>query len=187
MFNSTVLQFAQWLEAQEWSQNLHSSFYMYNWIESTHVLTLMLALGSLVIIDLRLLGVAFTSVPATRIADRLFKPMMLGFAIMFVTGITLYYGIPVRTTQSIWFRIKMVLLVVAFINALMLHRYMQKSAGSWDTSPKPPSRARWAAAMSLTLWAGIVVCGRFIAYDWFDCGKAENSALMNTLAGCTVD
>jgi multisubunit Na+/H+ antiporter MnhF subunit len=146
----------------------------------------MLSLGSLIVIDLRMLGVAFAGVPATTVSNRLFKPMMVGFVIMFITGITLFYGIPVRTTQSIWFRIKMVLLVIAFINALTFHRYMQKSVNTWDTAPTPPARARMAAAVSLSVWAAIVVCGRFIAYDWFDCNQTGNSALMNTLAGCTA-
>lgn len=186
MFNSLVLQFAEWLDAQPWSENLHSSFYMYNWIESTHVLTLMLSLGMLAVIDLRMLGVAFANVPATKLSDRLFKPMMIGFIVMFITGILLFYAIPVRTAQSIWFRFKMVLLVAAFVNAILFHRYMQKSVSTWDTAPKPPARARWAAGLSLSFWAGIVICGRFIAYDWFDCGK-DNSAFINTLAGCMAE
>ena len=179
-----ALSFAKWLEQMQWTQDLHGSFYMYNWIESIHVLTLMVSLGSLCIIDLRMLGVAFNNVPATKVSDRLFKPMMIGFVIMFITGVFLFSAIPVRNTQSIWFRIKMILLVAAFINAVLFHRYMQSSVGTWDTAPKPPSRARLAAVLSLSIWAGVVVCGRFIAYDWFDCGKAENSALMNTLIGC---
>lgn len=186
MFNSLVLQFAEWLDAQQWSQDLHSSFYMYNWIESTHVMTLMLSLGMLAVIDLRMLGVAFNGVPASKLSDRLFKPMMAGFIVMFITGILLFYAIPVRTTQSIWFRFKMVLLVAAFVNALLFHRYMQKSVNTWDTAPKPPSRARLAAALSLSFWAAIVVCGRFIAYDWYDCGK-DNPGFINAIAGCTVD
>jgi hypothetical protein len=181
-----VLSFAQWLEAQQWSQDLHGSFYMYNWIESTHVMTLMLSLGMLCVIDLRLLGVAFMNVPASRMAQRLEKPMIAGFIIMFITGILLFYGIPVRTSQSLWFRIKMVLLVAAFINMFTFNRYMEKSVSTWDTAPTPPSRARIAAVLSLTFWAGIVVCGRFIAYDWFDCNQTDNSEFIRTLSGCVA-
>lgn len=184
--NAWLLEFARWLEGQSWSANLHSSFYMYNWIESTHVLTLMVSLGALAIIDLRMLGLCFNSVPASRVAARMAKPMLIGFTVMFVTGILLYGSVPVRTTQSIWFRIKVLLLVAAAINAWLFHRYMSASAESWDSAPRPPLRARMAAGISLGLWACIVTAGRFIAYDWFDCGQEGNSALMNWAAGCNV-
>jgi hypothetical protein len=184
--NATLLKFAEWLEAQPFSSGLHESFYLYNWIETTHVLTLMVSLGMLCIIDLRMLGLAFANVPAARIADRLLKPMIGGFTVMFVTGALLYTAIPIRTTQSLWFRIKMILLVAAAINAWLFHRHLNTSIGSWDTDKLPPRRTRIAAATSLALWAGVIVTGRFIAYDWFDCGN-PNPAFIDWAAGCIVE
>jgi len=185
--NSLFLRFAAWLEAQPWSSDLHSSFYMYNWIESAHVLTLVVSLGLLAVVDLRMLGVCWNDIPASRIAKRLSKPMLLGFTLMFLTGILLYAAIPVRTTQSIWFRFKVILLLAAAINAWLFHRHMNASIGAWDTAPKPPRRTRFAAGLSLGLWASIVICGRFIAYDWFDCGQPGNSVFVNWFAACPVD
>lgn len=156
---------------------------MYNWVESTHVLTLMIFLGMLIVIDLRMLGWIFPTVPASTIADRLDKPMLFGMAIMFITGFLLYYAIPVRTTQSLWFRIKVVLLIVASANALLFRARMRASVDSWDTQAKPPANIRYAAAASLTLWAGVVITGRTIAYDWFDCHK-QMSGFMYWAAGC---
>jgi hypothetical protein len=186
VINERVLQFAQWLESQSWSQNLHGSFYMYNWIESTHVLTLMVCLGMLCVIDLRMLGVCFKDVPASTLAGRLNLPMWIGFAVMVVTGVLLYSAIPVRTTQSIWFRIKLVLLIAAAINAWLFHRHMRASVTTWDTAIPPPRRTRLAAAVSLSLWAGVVVTGRFIAYDWYDCGQADSPELIQWAAGCAA-
>jgi hypothetical protein len=183
--NSLLLKFAEWVGAQSFSVDLHESYYMYAWIESIHVITLMLSLGMLIVIDLRMLGLWLTDVPASRIAERLDKPMLIGFTIMVITGVLLYVGIPIRTTQSLWFRIKMILLVIAFINAWLFRRHMQGSVGSWDTAAQPPRRTRIAAALSLTLWAGVIACGRFIAYDWFDCGQ-DNSAFIDWAAGCVV-
>jgi hypothetical protein len=182
-----LVDFARKLGETSWSTGLHESFYMFNWIESTHVLTLMLSLGMLLIIDLRMLGWAFTDVPASKIASRLAVPMAIGFTIMVITGILLYTAIPVRYTQSVWLRIKMILLVAAAINAILFHRSMTKSVGEWDTLAVPPKRIRTGAALSLSLWALIVICGRFIAYDWYDCGKTENSAFINWAAGCNVE
>ncbi len=183
--NALLLNFAEWVGAQSFSVDLHESYYMYAWIESLHVITLMLSLGMLIVIDLRMLGLWLTDVPASKIAQRLDRPMLIGFTIMVITGVLLYVGIPIRTTQSLWFRIKMILLVLAFINAWQFRRHMQTSVGSWDTAAKPPRRTRIAAALSLTLWGGVIACGRFIAYDWFDCGH-DNSPFIDWAAGCDV-
>jgi hypothetical protein len=183
--NELLLKFAEAIGATWISVALHESFYMYGWIESLHVITLMVSLGMLIVIDLRMLGLWLKDVPASKIAERLDRPMLIGFSIMVVTGVLLYVGIPIRTTQSLWFRIKMILLVAAFINAWLFRKHMQASVGTWDAAPVPPRRTRIAAALSLTLWASVVTCGRFIAYDWYDCGQ-NNPAFVDWAAGCVA-
>lgn len=183
MLNEVVYKFAVWLDSMPSSTGLHESFYMYNWIEATHVLTLMICLGMLFIIDLRMLGYALPEVPATKIANGLAKPMLFGFAIMFITGILLFYAIPVRSSQSLWFRIKLVLLVVAGINAYLFHRRMTASSDTWDNDPRAPKHIRVGAALSLCLWILIAICGRFIAYDWFDCSH-NPAPFISAIAGC---
>ena len=183
--NEWLLKFAEAIGATSFSIGLHESYYMYAWIESIHVITLMISLGMLIVIDLRMLGAWLKDVPASKIAQRLDRPMLIGFSIMVVTGVLLYVGIPIRTTQSLWFRIKVILLVAAFINAWLFRRHMLASVGTWDAAPVPPRRTRVAAALSLTLWAGVVCCGRFIAYDWFDCGQ-DNPAFIDWAAGCVA-
>ncbi|MBL4820748.1 MAG: hypothetical protein JKY98_07135 [Gammaproteobacteria bacterium] len=156
---------------------------MYNWIESTHVLTLMLCLGMLFLIDLRMLGLAFTNIPATSIARRLNTPMIIGFSIMVVTGVTLFYAVPVRSAQSIWFRFKLVLLFAAAINAYLFHKNMIKSDGSWDADVRAPKNLRVGAGLSLLFWILIVIFGRLIAYDWFDC-EYTSPGISQFLSGC---
>jgi hypothetical protein len=183
--NEWLLKFAEAIGATWFSVALHESFYMYGWIESLHVITLTVSLGMLIVIDLRMLGLWLKDVPASKIAERLDRPMLIGFSIMVVTGVLLYVGIPIRTTQSLWFRIKVILLVAAFINAWLFRKHMQASVGTWDAAPVPPRRTRIAAALSLTLWASVVTCGRFIAYDWYDCGQ-DNPAFIDWAAGCVA-
>ncbi len=183
MLNEWLLGLARWLADQPWSIALHESLYMYGWVESVHVLTLAVFLGMLFVIDLRMLGLAFTDVPASRIAERLDRPMMIGFVVMVVTGLLLYYAIPVRTTQSIWFRIKVVLMIAAGVNALLFRKRMEVAGASWDCERRAPQRLRIGAGLSLALWAGVVVTGRSIAYDWFDCTQ-HLSRFMYWAAGC---
>lgn len=187
MLNSALLEFATWLDGLSWTNGLHESFYMYNWIETTHVMTLMLSLGMLFIIDLRMLGLTLTSVPAAKLAERLDKPMLIGFGVMVITGVLLYSAIPVRTTQSLWFRIKVILLIVLAINAWLFRKHMKTAASTWRDELIPPRRARIGAGLSLALWSGVIITGRFIAYDWFDCGQSGNSAFINWAAGCLAE
>lgn len=185
MINELLLNFAEWLGSQPGSQSLIGSFYMWNWIESTHVLTLMVFLGMLFMIDLRMLGWSFKEVPASKVSDHLNIPMFIGFAIMIITGLLLFYANPVHETQSIWFRIKVVLLVAAGVNAWMFHRALRDSVETWDRDPVPPKRIRMGAGLSLCLWILVIIMGRLMAYDWFDCGSTQ-SAFVNWAVGCNI-
>ena len=182
----SLLSFAQWLDTHEWSTALHESFYMYPWIESTHVLTLCLFVGTLIAVDLRLLGVAFKEVPVSQLTSRMLPWTVAGFVIMVVTGVLLFYAIPVRTYQSLWFRFKVVLLVVAGINAWVFHKRVQANQSTWDNNPIPPRGARVSAIISLCAWAGVIVTGRLIAYNWFDCDRPQ-SELIIWISGCVVE
>lgn len=184
--NQLIYDFALWLDAMRWSTMLHESYYMYNWVETTHVLALMISLGFLFLIDLRMLGWALPNIPATQVAERLHWPMLFGFSVMMITGVLLFYAIPVRSSQSIWFRIKLVLLFAAFINALLFHKRMRVSRATWENELRAPRNLRRGAALSLTFWTAIVISGRLIAYDWFDCVKNPHP-LMANLAGCVAD
>ena len=181
--NELINNFAVWLDDTAYSAMLHESYYMYNWVESTHVLTLMISLGMLFLIDLRMLGYAFPDVPASKIAERLNAPMLIGFSVMFGTGILLFYAVPVRSSQSLWFRIKLVLLVACAVNAYLFHKRMSDSVSTWDGDAKAPDRIRLGAWLSLGFWSIVVICGRFIAYDWMDCIR-DQPAFIEFLAGC---
>src|SRR4029077_5996834 len=117
----SLLPFCQWLAETPGSIALHESLYMYPLVESAHVLTLCLFLGMAIMFDLRLLGVTLTSVPITEFKRRLGAWMVRGFIVMVITGLALFYAIPVRSYQSIWFRGKVVALILAGVNAFVFH------------------------------------------------------------------
>jgi hypothetical protein len=182
----SLLPFCQWLADTQGSIALHESLFMYPLVESTHVLTLCLFLGLAVMFDLRLLGLTLTRVPITEFKRRTSPWMVAGFVIMVITGVLLFYAIPVRSYQSIWFRIKVVMLVLAGLNAYIFHHTVHRRVDEWDLAPVPPKAARVAGACSLALWAIIVITGRMIAYNWFDCDKQPQAKVVNVLAGCVV-
>jgi hypothetical protein len=182
----SLLPFCQWLAETPGSIALHESLYIYPLIESAHVLALCLFVGIAAIFDLRLLGMTLRSVPVTAIKRRLGPWVIAGFVVMVATGVLLFYAIPVRSYQNIFFRVKVVLLVLAGLNAFVFHTNVDRRVAEWDRDPRPPLAARRAGAASLVLWAAIIVCGRMIAYNWFDCDKQPQAPIVNTLTGCIV-
>jgi predicted RND superfamily exporter protein len=119
-------------------------------------------------LDLRLVGIAMQKVPVSEIYGRLLPWTIAGFAVMVISGALLFYGIPVRTYQNIFFRVKVVLLLIAGLNALVFHSTVYRRIAEWDREPVPPRRARISGALSLLFWTCIVIAGRMIAYNWFD-------------------
>ena len=99
-----MLRVVEWLAGTSWSIALHESLWLYPLIESTHVLTLTVFVGLTVMLDLRLLGLAMRQVPASEVIARLVPWAKAGFVIMAITGLLLFYAIPIRTYQSILFR-----------------------------------------------------------------------------------
>jgi hypothetical protein len=180
----SLLPFCEWLAGTSGSIALHESLYMYPLVESVHVLTLCLFVGLSMMLDLRLLGVMLRRAPAADVAGRLLPWMLGGFVVMLATGLLLFYAIPVRTYQNVFFRAKMLFLVLAGLNAWTFHSGVYKSIREWGLAPTPPRRARVAAVASLVLWAGIIVSGRMIAYNWFDCDKPQ-PRWVQVATGCT--
>ncbi len=177
---------AEWLATTEWSIALHESVYAYAIVESVHVWALCLFVGFAVLLDLRLVGAIFRSVPVSHMTGRLLPWTKVGFAIMVASGALLFYAIPIRTYLNVFFRIKVGLLLLAGLNAFVFHNGIHRRVSAWDLSAAPPRAARRAAMFSLVLWAAIVCSGRMIAYNWFDCGRPQ-SALIDTKAGRTAE
>ena len=78
----------------------------------------------------------------------------------------------------------MVLLLLAGLNVWIFHSRVYPKVATWDVDGVPPRAARVAGALSLVLWIGIVVSGRMIAYNWFDCDRQPQPAIINFLTSC---
>jgi hypothetical protein len=175
--------FTEWLASTSGSIALHESLYMYPLVESVHVLTLCVFVGLAAMLDLRLMGITFKRVAVSEVARRLLPWMVAGFMIMMMSGALLFYAIPIRSWHNVFFRFKLMLLVLAGLNAWVFHARVWRSVTTWDLDPVTPRAARLAGAFSLVLWAGIIVSGRMIAYNWFDCDKPEPRFIV-WAAGC---
>jgi hypothetical protein len=179
--------FLEWLGGTPWSVALLESLWVWPLVESTHVLTLCLFVGTAVMMDLRLLGVSFRSVPVGEFTGRMLWWTRVGFAVMAVTGLLLFYSAPLRYYHNVFFRLKALLLVVAGVNIWIFHGRIHPSVSEWGRSAVPPRAARMAGAVSLCVWAVIVVAGRLIAYNWFDCDIQPQPDFINWAAGCVLE
>jgi hypothetical protein len=164
----SLLSFVEWLAQTPASTAMHESIWAFPIVESVHVLGLCLFLGLAVLWDLRLLGVTFREVPASEVNGRLMPWMWAGAVIMVISGIFVFLNDPIRYYNNIFFRIKAVMLVLAVLNAWVFQIGVFRRIADWDRGGRQPLNARMAGIASLVLWAGIVVAGRMIAYNWFD-------------------
>ena len=176
--------FLEWLGQTPWSIALLESQYVWPFVESTHVLTLAVFMGTAAVNDLRLLGLGYRRIPAGEVTTQLLRITRLAFGAMVLTGLLIFYSNPVHYYHNIFFRIKAILLLIAGVNIALFHGRIHRSVAEWQHAARPPRAARLAGAVSLVAWAGIIICGRLIAYNWFDCDTPPQPPLVNWAAGC---
>lgn len=185
--------FLNWLEhtlgkgpaddAQSWSEALLGSLNFWSLLEGTHLIALMLFAGTIMVVDLRLLGVTFRKTKVSVISDAILPLTIFSFAFVVITGMGLLFAKPLFYYHNIWFRAKMIILALALLNILIFHGRVQATQDSWDADEKPPRAARLAAAGSLIAWLLVIACGRFIPYNWYECGKPQ-PAFINWVQEC---
>jgi hypothetical protein len=133
-------------------------------IESVHVLGITLLVGTISVLDLRMLGVILRPVPVTSIARAVLPLTWSGFAVMFSSGFLLFWAEAAKNYTNPAFRIKLILLLLVGLNPLIFHTTIYRRVSEWELQAKAPWRARAAAIASLSLWGGVIVAGRAIAY-----------------------
>ena len=169
-----------------WSAQLQASERLWMVLEGTHVITIMLFAGTILFVDLRLLGIVLRKVPVSQVADNVLPLTVGGFAVMAVTGVLLFFAQPLEYFHSLIFRFKILFLVVAAINIFWFHYKVQRSRAEWDARAVPPFSARVSATMSIALWILVIATGRYAAYGWVSCdnigGLAADAAQCSTYA-----
>ncbi|MEM5517995.1 DUF6644 family protein [Henriciella sp. AS95] len=176
--------FFLWMNETPWSVALRESFYVWPMLEASHVMSLMLFVGTIIMVDLRMLGLVYKTVPLSEMDKRILPLTVAGFILLLVTGLLLFYAKPMVYYHSVFFRVKMLLILAAMTNILVYHFRIQKDMEKWDSDPKPPRSTRISAMISLSAWIFVVITGRMIAYDWYNCEKLEPGSLLSTFADC---
>jgi len=162
----SILSMCQWLQDTDIGTSIRESIWVFPIIEGTHVLALSISVGLLMVSDLRLMGYIMKRRPVSEVYEQIKPWMFTGFTIMTITGVFLFWCQAVKAYNSIFFKTKVVLLVVAAINAIAFERGIYRKVGQWDNALVPPVEARVAGWASLILWAAIITCGRTMAYTF---------------------
>lgn len=153
------------LESSWMAETIRTSAYLFPLIESFHVIALTMVLGTIAIVDFRLLGFASTRRPFTRIASDTLKWTWAAFALAAVTGSLLFISNAAVYYHNFYFRSKMVLLALAGLNMLIFEFTAYRSVHLWDTDRTAPRAGRIAAVVSLVIWIGVIFCGRWIGFS----------------------
>jgi hypothetical protein len=156
--------FLQWLYDTHFSGVMRESLWAEPIVETIHVLTLTLFLGFAVMLDMRLLGVVLKKRRMSEVLAQFNPWLFAGFAVMIVTGVLLFCGDPISFWTTTFFKVKMIMLVLAGLNVLIFNATIGRKVAQWDTDLRTPAAAKVAAIVSLTLWVLIIAAGRGIAY-----------------------
>jgi len=159
-----LLSICQWLDSTRFNAALRQSNWAFPTLDTIHTLGIVLVAGTIMLVDLRLLGLGLRSVLVRRLVGRIVPATLWGFGLMLVSGGLLFSSEAVKMYHSPAFRIKMILLAMAGLNALIFHRTVYRDAAGWNPASPAPLRARLAGLLSLLFWIAIIAAGRAIAY-----------------------
>jgi hypothetical protein len=161
----SVVEFLASLEASSLATRIRNSLYLFPLIESSHVVGLTMVFGTIAIIDLRLLGIASTRRPFTRVASDVLRWTWAAFALTLTTGLLMFITNAGVYYHNFYFRSKMVLLALAGINVLIFELTTGRSVHRWDKDEAAPLTGKTVAAVSLVLWVAIIFLGRWIGFS----------------------
>jgi hypothetical protein len=137
---------------------------LFPWIECVHVLALTLVIGSIAIVDLRLMGLTSRDRGVVQTTALALPVTWSAFVVAAITGGLLFSSNATVYAHNNYFLAKMMLIVLAGINMSAYHLFLGRSAGDWHTAAMTPWRARIVGGLSLCLWVAIAACGRWIGF-----------------------
>lgn len=152
-----------WLETSALAGAMRHSLWLYPIVEIVHIVGFVVLVGAAVMFDLRLLGVS-RALPASAMARHHLPWARAALLLVVPSGVMMFMAHATEFAENPAFRLKLILLAAAGLNALVFHRGAFRSVGGWEANTAVPAAARAAAGLSLVLWVGVIACGRLLAY-----------------------
>jgi len=152
----------EWLDGTYLAVSIRQSSWLFPAIEIVHIVGFIFLVGSAFLFDLRLLGVA-RKLAVKDVANYVLPWSRRSLLIVLPTGFLLFVSQAKALSTNGAFGLKLILILFAFTNAGIFHRFTFRSVSNWSTS-ETPTAAKAAAIISLVLWMSVITCGRLIAY-----------------------
>lgn len=146
------------------SDSIRANVSAFPMLESLHVLAITMVFGTILIVDLRLLGFASHRRSAQKLIVELLPYTWVAFAVAVVTGALLFASNALSYAHNTQFLLKMVAIAAAGINMAIFHMTAHRRIAVWDETLPPPTAARLAGASSLALWVLVIFLGRWIGF-----------------------
>jgi hypothetical protein len=151
------------LEGSGVGRILRESLWAYPAAETLHIVGLATLFGSVLIVDLRLLGIN-RGLSVSRLAWHALPWTVGAFMLVMVTGLLMFTAHASELLDNRVFMLKMGLIGASGLNAALLHTGPMSKVSAWDVNAMPPVRVRLAALLSIVLWVIVIACGRMLAY-----------------------
>jgi len=151
-----MLEFCQWLDQTSVGAAIRQSLWLFPAIETVHLLGMAALVGTITVLDLRLLGWAMPRQRVSQVAARLLPWAWLGFGVQVVTGVLLFSSEAVKIYGNP--------ALCAGIQALIFQIVVHRKLPAWDERPSLPVVAKVMGMISILLWVAIVTAGRFIGF-----------------------
>jgi uncharacterized membrane protein len=154
----------EWLQASSLAVFIHKTAWAFTTVEVVHVVAISLVIGTIAIVDLRLLGLASTKRPFTELSRQVLPITWVAFVVAVMAGSLLFISRATEYFVNPVFWIKMALIVLAGINMMIFEFITVRGVQQWNLDPTPPPPARLAGGISIACWVLVVVFGRWIAF-----------------------
>lgn len=159
-----MLALCKWLEHTSVGASVRESVWLFPAIETAHLLGMTVLVATIGAFDLRLLGWLLCRERVSELGRRLLPWVWAAFALQVLTGTLLFSSEAIKIYTNPAFRLKMLLILLAGIQALIFHRTVYRGIPKWDESGVLPAGAKLVGFVSLVLWVGVVAAGRFIGF-----------------------
>ena len=146
------------------ADNIRENDLLFPLVESVHVLSICLVVGSILVVDLRLLGLASINRPVSRVTNGILPLTWSAFAVAVASGSLLFISNATKYLANGYFVAKILLICAAGLNMVVFHFISARDLPKWEKEKTLPFSARLAGGLSILLWVSVVTCGRWIGF-----------------------
>jgi hypothetical protein len=152
-----------WLEGSAVAVAMRQWLWLYPIVEIVHLVGIVFLVGAAAMFDLRLLGLS-RQLPVADLAQHLLRWARLSLWLVIPSGTLMFMAHATEMAENPAFRLKLLLIALAVVNAAIFHRGAFRSVSTWNQYVAIPATAKMTAVLSLVLWIGVIACGRLLAY-----------------------